>query len=235
VLERILVGSVTTSLLRRAPCSLFVVPEPPFTEADRLRRLVSGSSESRTPDEWSAQLDAFTRRNAGRRVALESDYPLLGAETQETGFAFAGAAYDPHDRRVELMFGDADGGTAHLTRGITGIVAITVLTPQHGADVALRIDHSDGQTRLRFPSRARAPATPTFGLPCPTTIFTLGLLLAGLRVGHDGGAVPVRRGARRHGRPRGLVARSALRYGAVLRWARCAAAGSSSRRTGAPA
>jgi nucleotide-binding universal stress UspA family protein len=150
VLERILVGSVTATLLRRAPCSLFVAPEPPFAEADRLRRLVSGASESRTPGEWSAQLDAFTRRNAGRRVALESDYPLLGAETEETGFAFAGAAYDPHDRRVELMFGGSGGGTAHLTRGITGIAAITVLTTPHGADVVLRIDHRDGQTRLRF-------------------------------------------------------------------------------------
>lgn len=44
VVERILVGSVTTGLLRRAPCSVYVAPEPPFADADRFRRAMTDAS-----------------------------------------------------------------------------------------------------------------------------------------------------------------------------------------------
>jgi nucleotide-binding universal stress UspA family protein len=150
VVERILVGSVTTSVLRRAPCSLYVAPEPPFADADRFGRAMTGESTSVAAAEWPARLDAFTRRNARRRTTLESDLPLLGAETQETGFTFDGATYDPHDRRVELVFAGAGGRGAHLTRSLAGVVSVTVLSCPRGADDGLRIDHQDGLTLLRF-------------------------------------------------------------------------------------
>lgn len=150
MLERMLVGSVTTALLRSAKCSLLVVPEPPFAEVDRLQRLLTGTSEARTPVQWRVQLDEFTRRNRGRRTTIEVDDPALGAQSQESGYALLGATYDPHDRRVELMLGDARGGTQHLTRGIADVQSVAVVCDAAGMDLGLRVAHGSGQTLLTF-------------------------------------------------------------------------------------
>ena len=147
-LERLMVGSVSASLLRRASCSLFVAREPAFADVDQLQRLLSGRSESRSPEQWATQLNAFSHRNARRRVELQCCYPMLAAETLETGFALVGSMYDPHDQRVELMFGDPDDGAKHFTRGVGHIRAITVMTDANGSDRGLQIDHREGQTLL---------------------------------------------------------------------------------------
>lgn len=148
MLERLMVGSVSASLLRGATCSVFVARAPLFDEADHLQRLLSGRSEGATSDEWSSQLNAFSRRNVHRRTTLESSYPELGAETLETGFALIGAIYDPIDKRVELMFGDPGGTSAHFTRSIAKVRTIAVLTGHDGADTGLQIDHQDGLTLI---------------------------------------------------------------------------------------
>ena len=67
-IARFFVGSVTASLLRGATCSVLVTPEPSFADLDRIRRALLGTSESRKPRDWTEQLDAFTRRNTGRRT-----------------------------------------------------------------------------------------------------------------------------------------------------------------------
>jgi len=150
MLERVLVGSVTSALLRSSRCSLLVVPEPPFAEVDRIQRILTGTSEGRTPAQWRVQLDEFTVRNGGRRTAIEVDDPALGAQAQESGYALLGATYDPHDRRVELMLGDLRGGTRHLSRSIGDVHSITVATETGGTDLGLRIRHGVGQTLLTF-------------------------------------------------------------------------------------
>jgi len=152
-LERLMVGSVSASLLRGASCSVFIAREPSFDEVDHLQRLLTGHSESHSSGQWTTQLDAFSTRNARRRIELQSSYPGLGAETHETGFALIGTMYDAHDERVELMFGDPSGGTKHFSRAIAHVRAITVLTDDHGSDVGLQIDHRDGLTLLTLLSR----------------------------------------------------------------------------------
>jgi nucleotide-binding universal stress UspA family protein len=149
-LARLTVGSVTTTLVRAAACALLIVPEPTFADLDRMRRRLTGTSESDDPARWPEQLDAFTRRNAGRRADLEVDDPELGAQSQERGYAFIGASYDPHDRRVELMLGGSTAGAAHLGRGITSADGIAVLCDPQGRDIVLCIRHGQGQTLLLF-------------------------------------------------------------------------------------
>jgi nucleotide-binding universal stress UspA family protein len=150
VIERLLVGSVTTALLRGATCSVLVGPVPSIADTDRLQRHVSGTFEGRAPEEWAVQLDGFTRRNYGRPTALEVDDPRIGAQSQETGYALIGATYDPHDRRVELMLGEQAGAVKHLTRTIADVSSVAVLSDARDRDVALRIAHGDGQTVLKF-------------------------------------------------------------------------------------
>jgi hypothetical protein len=99
-------------------------------------------------DEWAQELEAFTRRNAGRHASLEVDDPEMGAQSQEHDYPFLGAAWDRNDQRVEIMLGDFDGVGRHLTRGIAGVTGIDILRDENGRDQVLRIGHEPGQTIL---------------------------------------------------------------------------------------
>ncbi|MGZ8411306.1 MAG: universal stress protein [Gemmatirosa sp.] len=149
LLERLLVGRVTTALVRAAPCAVLVTPEPPVVERDALERALTGTSASRRSEEWPELLDAFSRRNLGRRTRLEVDDPAIGAQAEENGYVLRGATYDRHDGRVALMLG-APSGSAHLTRMIEDVTAIGVHGDASTRDIALAITHGAGQTLLTF-------------------------------------------------------------------------------------
>jgi nucleotide-binding universal stress UspA family protein len=148
--ERLLVGSVTTALVRGAACSVLVTPEPAPAEADALARSVTGVSESHAPEEWAVRLDGFSRRNRGRRTVLEVDDPHVGLQMQAVGYALSGVAYDHNDRRVEIMLGDPEHETTHLTHTIRDVTAVAVRSDPGGKDEALRITHRAGRALLRF-------------------------------------------------------------------------------------
>ena len=146
---RMLIGSVTTRILRCSTCSVLTVPHA--AAMTQLRTIVE-PPVVKTLDrpEWTSQLDEFTRRNVGRRGVLEVDDPELGAQAQEHDYPFLGATYDRHDGRVELMLGELGDVQRHLTRGIGSVSGIDVLTNERGRDLALRIAHGAGQTLLTF-------------------------------------------------------------------------------------
>lgn len=158
--ERLLVGSTTTALLRGASCSLLVTPEPSGAEADALARAVTGVFETRTPDEWADQLDRFSRRNRGRRVALEVDDPHTGTQMQAAGYALFGAAYDHNDRSIQIMLAHPEAGNAHLTHTVRNVTAVSVRSDRSRNDQALRIDHRDGWVVMRLAPYDRAQRDP---------------------------------------------------------------------------
>ena len=146
---RMLIGSVTTRILRCSTCSVLTVPHA--AAMTRLRTTVEPPVvQTLDRPEWTSQLDEFTRRNVGRRGVLEVDDPELGAQAQEHDYPFLGATYDRHDGRVELMLGELGDVQRHLTRGIGSVSGIDVLTNERGRDLALRIAHGAGQTLLTF-------------------------------------------------------------------------------------
>jgi nucleotide-binding universal stress UspA family protein len=151
-LARIVVGSITSSLVRGARCSVLIAPEPGFADQDRFRRLLTGTSESRDPEEWRIQLDAFSRRNQGRATVVEVDDVSLGAQVLESGYLLQGTFFDPGDGRVEIMLAATDGGTRHVTRSIGQVESVAIATDANGRDSALRICHAPGQTVLTFSS-----------------------------------------------------------------------------------
>jgi nucleotide-binding universal stress UspA family protein len=143
---RVLLGSVSRSLLRGAQCMVLVVPP---------NRAMAGGGESgytthAEPSRWSALLDDVSRANAGRRVRLEVDDPEFGAQAQENDYPLGGIAYDPHDESVEIMLGVARRGASHLSRSIGNVTSIDVLTDKEGHDRAVRLRHGEGQTLLSF-------------------------------------------------------------------------------------
>ena len=147
-IERLFVGSVTTTLLRGASCSVLIAPEPSIAQRDGIIRRMSGTAESRAPLEWAVLIDHFSRRNTGRRTIVEIDDTEMGAQILESGFVLQGAAYDHRDGRIELMLGN--GSTSHLTRTIADVTSISVHTNSLGVDVALRVANGSGQTLLTF-------------------------------------------------------------------------------------
>jgi len=146
---RMLIGSVTTRILRCSTCSVLCVPHA--AAMTRLRVTAAPSEVTTIPrPDWSTELDAFTRRNIGRRGTLEVDDPDIGAQAQENDYPLLGATFDPHDQRLELMFGELGDVGHHLTRSIGNVGEIDTLTNERGQDIALRIVHGSGQTLLTF-------------------------------------------------------------------------------------
>jgi nucleotide-binding universal stress UspA family protein len=148
LVERILVGSTATGILRGAQCAVLAVPGG--TGERQQAWPPAGDRVEVAPAEWATELEAFTRRNVGRRASLEVDDPELGAQAQEHDYPFLGAAWDHHDERVEIMLGEFQGTGRHLTRGIGGVTAIDVLRDERGRDWILRVAHGTGQTILSF-------------------------------------------------------------------------------------
>ena len=149
-IERFFVGSVATEVLRHAGRSVLVAPEPPAAEAARLALRIHGTVDVVARDSWGAVLDKFSARSMGRPAKLEVDHPELGAQMQLSGFALLGVTYDPHDERIDIMFGDAAAKTRHLTRSITRVDEISIAAPDGGPERALRILSGRGQTLLTF-------------------------------------------------------------------------------------
>lgn len=146
LVDRILVGSTATGILRAAECAVLAVPSR--SNEQRMVWPTSGDRQTLQPERWAEELEAFTRRNAGRLAALEVDDPDMGAQAQEHDYPLLGASWDHHDQRVELMLGDFEGVRRHLTRGISGVTAIDLLRDEKGRDWILRIAHDPGQTLL---------------------------------------------------------------------------------------
>ena len=151
--ERLLVGSVSTALLRGAPCSVLIAPEPAPAERTRLERHMTGTSTLRAPEEWAEELEAFSKRNRSRRTALEIDDVSLGSQVQESGYALLGATYDHRDRHVSLMFADPAHPEAHLTRTLGRVRSVAVSHGDRGEDGALCIESEQGSTLLTFLDR----------------------------------------------------------------------------------
>ena len=152
--ERLLVGSVSTALLRGAPCPILVSPEPPAAERARIERHMTGTSRLRKPEEWAEELAAFSRRNQARLTALEIDDMSIGAQVQESGYALLGASYDRRDNQVSLMFADPSRPEAHLTRTMGHVRSVAVSAGLGGGDGALCIESDQGSTVLTFIDRA---------------------------------------------------------------------------------
>jgi len=143
---RLVIGSVTTKLLRMASCPVLVIP----ADGHQGDRRGAGTSATLTLDasRWGEVLDDFTRRNGGRRTRLEVDDPELGAQTQEGEYPLLGVTFDPVDQHIEIMLGALGAGEPHLSRSIAGVDSLDVLTDRDDQDIALRLRHGDGQTIL---------------------------------------------------------------------------------------
>jgi nucleotide-binding universal stress UspA family protein len=150
MLDRLIVGSVSTALVRGSDCSVLIVPGPDGVERARLERHMTGSARVTASEEWARELEALARRNQHRRTSLEIDDRSLDAQVQESGYSLTGATYDRHDRRVELMFERPGGKGEHLTRSIGDVRNLAMTCNTDDVDTQLCIETTHGFAVLTF-------------------------------------------------------------------------------------
>ena len=149
ILER-LIGSSAATILHGITYSVLACPPPPVSDRVRLRLQATDTMALPRQDEWGGLLAEVSTRNAGRMASLEIDDPDVGAQMQAVGLRLTGAAFDPHDGRVELMFGNAPHSTQHLTHTIGGVKSVALLRGPDGRDRALEIQQKRGSAILTF-------------------------------------------------------------------------------------
>ncbi len=142
--DRLLVGSTATGLVRRAECCVLAVPTPMGISH------VSTDTVQLSRAQWAPGLQEFTARNAARLASVEVDDMEIGAQAQLRDYPFLGAAYDHKNDQVELMFGDQEATERHLTRGISNPLSVDILRDEQGRDIALHVAHNSGQTIVTF-------------------------------------------------------------------------------------
>ena len=146
VIEQFFVGSVAADTLHLATSSVIASPPPSAGESVRLKLQMSGTVVTDEPQEWDAMLDAFRRRNCGRRVTAEVDDPAFGAQVRARGYTLQGATYDPINKRVEIMLAATPTGSGHLTRSIEYAESVAIYRDASHTDRALQVWHGHGHT-----------------------------------------------------------------------------------------
>jgi len=139
---RILMGSVSTRLIRGA--STMVLVYPPGLEAPR----EGGKGDAGHP--WVRTLDRFTRRHAGRPVVLELDDPELGAQITGRGFPLRGVDFDPRTETLHIMMGPQDTPDGHVTHSIRAPLGLEVALGEGGEEETIRVQLARGHLLLRI-------------------------------------------------------------------------------------
>jgi nucleotide-binding universal stress UspA family protein len=146
---RMLVGSVTTRIVRCSTCSVLTVPHAAVMT--RVRTNGEPPAVEAIPKQvWAPELAEFTRRNAGRRGTLEVDDADVDAQAQVFDFPLLGVDWDHNDQRVQIMLGDATRSGRHICHSIGGVTSIAVMRGEHDLDLALRVAHGAGLTLFTF-------------------------------------------------------------------------------------
>ena len=150
-LNRLVLGSIATELLRGASASLLCVPGSAMAHAaardeqsSRLRPSALGRGD------WLHTLIEFSHRFAGERCLLEWRPATGSARTIELGHPFVGASYDDRDDAVTLMTGASRREGPHATHFVSGVRGIDELRTDTGELRGLRVSGRHGSTTLRM-------------------------------------------------------------------------------------
>jgi nucleotide-binding universal stress UspA family protein len=142
---RLLMGSVSTRLIRHAHVPVLVVPPEELTE-----EVLSFPGAPGAKHAWVGLLDDFSRANAGRRTTLELVDPDLGSKECGLGFPLWGADFDPRKGRLDIMLGRSGTVEGHLTHSFPSPQDVQVELDKEGQATALRIRLPQGEVILKI-------------------------------------------------------------------------------------
>jgi nucleotide-binding universal stress UspA family protein len=148
-LERMLVGSVSEGLMRRAECPVVVVPANQQASEPDTAHPVGGVEESWDVGAWPGLIDRFRQRNVGRPVQLRlRTASPRGTGSSERGYSLIDVSFDPAAARAEIVLGDPESLDTRLAHRIANVRAVMVCTDAEGRDTALRLDTVSGRCTL---------------------------------------------------------------------------------------
>lgn len=131
---RLLMGSVSTRLIRGSRVPVLVVPPVEVTD-----EVLVGTPPHPKEHPWVRILHEFTQANAGRRTTLHIDDPELGEKECGLNFPLWGVSFDPKRNRLQIMLGRSGTVEGHLTHSLTHPQEIEVIAGPDGRSEALRI------------------------------------------------------------------------------------------------
>jgi len=143
-MSRLVLGSTSTRLVRRAECAVLMEPpeEPPPE--------TPGGAISAEEKLWMKELRDFSDRNQGRSTTLELHDPELGAQHAGRGFLLEGVEYEVSGDRISVFLGSGEEDGSHVTRAFVHPRSVEVAEGDEG-DI-LRIGLERGQIILRTES-----------------------------------------------------------------------------------
>jgi nucleotide-binding universal stress UspA family protein len=151
VLDRLLVGSVATRVIRNARIATLAAPAPLVAGPAGLAPEGARVESSEDPSAWPGMLDAFSRLNTGRAALLEVGPEATALRPVATALAFAGASTEPGTGRVRILLERAESGTlGHLAHEDAAVERVAIVRDAAGTDLGLRLRHERGVTRLSF-------------------------------------------------------------------------------------
>lgn len=141
---RLLMGSVSTRLIRGAHIPVLVIPPTELTD-----EVLAEDEGAGTAHPWVREMNEFSRANVGRRTTLELNDPELGAQECGRNFPLWGVTYDPRRDRVEIMLGRSGTVDGHLTHSIPAPQDLSVEYDEKGTAQTLQIRLRQGQIVLK--------------------------------------------------------------------------------------
>jgi nucleotide-binding universal stress UspA family protein len=145
-IERMLLGSVSTQLIRRAECPVMIVPDRAAAEPSGESAALGGVVESWDANAWAGLVERFGRRNAGRPTQLRfKTASPQGAGSIEQGYRLVDTTFDRAAARAEIVLTDPDSMNLQVSHRISNVRAVMVSTDSSGRDTSLRLDTATGR------------------------------------------------------------------------------------------
>lgn len=148
-LDRLLVGSVATRVIRNARIATLAAPAPLVAGPAGLAPEGARVESSEDPAAWPSMLQTFSRANHGRSSLLEIGPEATALRPVATDLAFEGASTEPAALRVRILLERA-GDSTHLAHEDAAVQRIAIVRDASGLDLGLRLRHARGVTRLSF-------------------------------------------------------------------------------------
>jgi nucleotide-binding universal stress UspA family protein len=142
---RLLMGSVSTRMIRSSTVPVLVVPPLEPTE-----EVIAEDDTRQEARPWVQELNDFTRANVGRRTTLELDHPEVGLQESGRNFPLWGVDYDPKKDRIDIMLGRSGTVEGHLTHSLPGPKDIEIVRGADQRAEALHIVFRTGKAILRI-------------------------------------------------------------------------------------
>ena len=148
-IERMLLGSVSTDLIRHAVCTVVVMPDRAHEPEAQMLPALGGVVESWDANAWPGLIERFGRRNAGRATQLRyKTASPQGAGSVESGYRLVDASFDRAASRAEIVLRDREMDGLQLSHRISNVRGVMVSTDAKGRDTALRLDTANGRCTL---------------------------------------------------------------------------------------